>query len=189
MRALCHFTTHTPVPAGHDHFSLDRCRKLLHGLLPENLNLPSWVQDSRLHMTELGLYFSGSANGVSELHGKVAQDQFPDFEINYITNGVYHPYWLGKSYEKMNNKKESLKWYEEATKYLTTYYGQLAFMELNPNKTFELTKDIEVSKDKLTDVATRLSAAEATWEMAENLYRRLADQVREHEYDIKDLNR
>ncbi len=50
-------------------------------------------------------------------------------------------------------------------------------------------RDIEVSKDKLTDVATRLSAAEATWEMAENLYRQLADQVREHEYDIKDLSR
>ena len=41
----------------------------------------------------------------------------------------------------------------------------------------------------LTDTATRLSAAEATWEMAENLYRQLADQVREHDYDIKDLNR
>ena len=41
----------------------------------------------------------------------------------------------------------------------------------------------------LTDTATRLSAAEATWEMAENLYRQLADQVREHAYDIKDLSR
>ena len=48
-------------------------------------------------MTELGLYFSRSANGVSELHGKVAQDQFPQFKIDYITNGVYHPYWIGKS--------------------------------------------------------------------------------------------
>ena len=47
----------------------------------------------------------------------------------------------------------------------------------------------EVAKEKLTDTATRLSAAEATWEMAENLYRQLADQVREHAYDIKDLNR
>ena len=45
------------------------------------------------------------------------------------------------------------------------------------------------TKNKLTDVATRLSAAEATWEMAENLYRQLADQVREPADDIKDLNR
>ena len=52
-----------------------------------------------------------------------------------------------------------------------------------------LQRDLTVAEDKLTEVATRLSAAEATWEMAENLYRQLADQVREHAYDIKDLNR
>jgi hypothetical protein len=50
-------------------------------------------------------------------------------------------------------------------------------------------RDLEVAEDKLTEIATRLSAAEATWDMAENLYRQLADQVREHAYDIKDLNR
>ena len=42
---------------------------------------------------------------------------------------------------------------------------------------------------ELVDINTRLSSAEATWQMAENLYRQLADQVREHSYDIKDLNR
>ena len=44
-----------------------------------------------------------------------------------------------------------------------------------------------MAEDKLTEVATRLSAAEATWEMAENLYRQLADQVREHAYILKIL--
>ena len=94
VREKCHFTTHTPVPAGHDHFAMDRVNSLIHGLIPENLGLPSLVQNSRLHMTELGLYFSRSANGVSKLHGDVAQDQFPDHQIGYITNGVYHPYWI-----------------------------------------------------------------------------------------------
>ena len=42
---------------------------------------------------------------------------------------------------------------------------------------------------ELTDMNTRLTSAESTWQMAENLYRNLADQVREHSYDIKDLNR
>ena len=107
VRSLCHFTTHTPVEAGHDHFAVDRCRKLLHGLLPENLRLPSWVQSNRLHMTELGLYFSRSANGVSKLHGKVAQNQFPEFNIDYITNGVYHPYWIGTSFRKLFDIKIS----------------------------------------------------------------------------------
>ena len=53
-------------------------------------------------------------------------------------------YWLGRSYEKMNNKKESLKWYEEATKYLTTYYGQLAHLKIKPNEKFELSEQVIV---------------------------------------------
>lgn len=104
VQKRCHFTTHTPVPAGHDHFSMDRVSKLLHGLVPENLALPSLVQNSRLHMTELGLYFSRSANGVSELHGNVAQEQFPDFKIGAITNGVYHPYWMGKAFRELYDR-------------------------------------------------------------------------------------
>jgi len=50
-------------------------------------------------------------------------------------------------------------------------------------------RDLEVAEKNITDINTRLSSAEATWQMAENLYRQLADQVREHDYDIKDLNR
>ncbi len=52
-----------------------------------------------------------------------------------------------------------------------------------------LQRDLEQAQKNITDINTRLSSAEATWQMAENLYRTLADQVREHDYDIKDLNR
>ena len=52
-----------------------------------------------------------------------------------------------------------------------------------------LQRDLKVAEDKITDQNTRLTSAESTWQMAENLYRQLADQVREHDYDIKDLNR
>ena len=52
-----------------------------------------------------------------------------------------------------------------------------------------LERDLKVAEKKITELNTRLSSAEATWQMAENLYRQLADQVREHDYDIKDLNR
>ena len=52
-----------------------------------------------------------------------------------------------------------------------------------------LERDLVVAEEKITEMNTRLSSAEATWQMAENLYRTLADQVREHSYDIKDLNR
>ena len=101
VKSLCHFTTHTPVPAGHDHFAESRVKKLLRGLLPEDLKLPSLVQNGRLHMTELGLYFSGTANGVSALHGDVAQDQFPWSNIDFITNGVHHSYWMGSPFKRV----------------------------------------------------------------------------------------
>ena len=52
-----------------------------------------------------------------------------------------------------------------------------------------LERDLVVAQDKITEINTRLSSAEATWQMAENMYRILSDQVREHSYDIKDLNR
>ena len=52
-----------------------------------------------------------------------------------------------------------------------------------------LQRDLTVAEEKIAEINTRLSSAEATWQMAENLYRQLADQVREHDYDIKDLNR
>ena len=52
-----------------------------------------------------------------------------------------------------------------------------------------LERDLKVASDKVIDMNTRLSSAEATWLMAENLYRTLADEVREMKYDIKDLNR
>ena len=51
-----------------------------------------------------------------------------------------------------------------------------------------LQRDLKVAEKKITEINTRLSSAEATWQMAENLSRQLADQVREHDYDIKDLS-
>ena len=53
----------------------------------------------------------------------------------------------------------------------------------------KLESELKLAQKELTDMNTRLTSAESTWQMAENLYRQLADQVREHSYDIKDLNR
>jgi starch phosphorylase len=101
VKSKCHFTTHTPVAAGHDHFAESRVKKLLKGLLPEDLELPSLVNNGRLHMTELGLYFSRTANGVSKLHGTIAQNQFSWKNIGYITNGVHHSYWMGSPFKRV----------------------------------------------------------------------------------------
>ena len=52
-----------------------------------------------------------------------------------------------------------------------------------------LQRDLKVVSDTNTDLKQRLSRAEGTWDMAENLYRELAEKVRDQAWDIKDLNR
>ena len=52
-----------------------------------------------------------------------------------------------------------------------------------------LERDLKQAQKNISEINTRMSSAEATWQMAENLYRQLADEVRQHAYDIKDLSR
>ena len=52
-----------------------------------------------------------------------------------------------------------------------------------------LERDLKQAQKNISEINTRLSSAEATWQMAENLYRQLADEVRQQAYDIKDLSR
>jgi len=59
----------------------------------------------------------------------------------------------------------------------------------NQQQIVDLTRDIQVVKDSNTDLKQRLYRAEGTWDMAENLYRELAEKVRDQAWDIKDLNR
>lgn len=103
VRSKCHFTTHTPVAAGHDQFEFKLVKEILGDLVPSELPLPS-LQQNKFHMTELGLYFSSSANGVSKLHGDVAQKQFPWKDIGYVTNGVHHYTWVSNSFAALYDK-------------------------------------------------------------------------------------
>ncbi len=75
-----------------------------------------------------------------------AKDHFKNFyeNVSYPISLSRGAYWLGRAYEKIGEKEQSNNWYREATKYLTTYYGQLAFLKLNPNGKFELEKDMEI---------------------------------------------
>jgi len=76
----------------------------------------------------------------------LAKDHFLNFynNVSYPISTARGAYWLGKSFKSLKDKEQSNKWFREAVKYLTTYYGQLAFMELNPKDNFELEKDMEV---------------------------------------------
>jgi soluble lytic murein transglycosylase len=70
----------------------------------------------------------------------IAKDHFHNFykNVSYPISTSRGAFWLGRTYEKMGNKEQSLKWYQEASNYLTTYYGQLAFLKLNPNGNLNL---------------------------------------------------
>ena len=75
-----------------------------------------------------------------------AKSHFENFynNVNYPISTSRGAYWLARTYEKLGDTEQSNKFYQEAAKYLTTYYGQLAFLKLNPNGKFELNKDMEV---------------------------------------------
>jgi len=79
----------------------------------------------------------------------LAKDHFENFynNVGYPISVSRGAYWLAKTYQKLGKQDLAKEWFEKAANYLTTYYGQLAFMEINPNKTFELSKDMEVKKD------------------------------------------
>ena len=79
----------------------------------------------------------------------LAKDHFENFynNVGYPISTSRGAYWLAKTYQKLGKNDLAEQWFGKAANFLTTYYGQLAFMELNPNKPFELTKDLEVSKE------------------------------------------
>ena len=76
----------------------------------------------------------------------LAKDHFQNFynNVSYPISTSRGAFWLGRTYDKLGDKEQSRVWYLESSKYLNTYYGQLAFLKLNPKGKFELKKDMEV---------------------------------------------
>ncbi len=92
VRRQCTFTTHTPVPAGHDRFNPELVGRVLGERRVSVLNQLR-VMNGSLNMTELALKFSGFVNGVSMRHGEVSRAMFPNHSIDAITNGVHAGTW------------------------------------------------------------------------------------------------
>ena len=101
----------------------------------------------------------------------LAKDHFQNFykNVNYPISTSRGAYWLARTYEKLGNKDQSNKWYKEASKFLTTYYGQLAFLKLNPNGKFELEKDMVVD-DKYRKVFFNKELVKITYLLDELKY-------------------
>ncbi len=121
VRSTTLFTTHTPVPAGHDSFDEDLLRRYiphyshrLHISWERFINLGRWVENQggqKFSMSVLAAKLSQEMNGVSQIHGKVSQEMFsslypgyyPDeLHINYVTNGVHYPTWTAKEWQKFH---------------------------------------------------------------------------------------
>jgi len=101
VRRKCVFTTHTPVPAGHDRFSTEQAIRILGGDRTARLERQGCFKDGLLNMTLLALRFSRYANGVAMQHGIVSREMFPEFAIDTITNGVHAPTWVSEPIQQM----------------------------------------------------------------------------------------
>ena len=103
VKRMCVFTTHTPVPAGHDQFSYDLVRQVLGESMPIDF-LKNIGGEDRLNMTLLALNLSHYVNGVAKEHGKVSREMFPGYRIDSITNGTHSSTWVCESFKRLYDK-------------------------------------------------------------------------------------
>jgi len=123
VRAKCVFTTHTPVPAGHDKFPVEYMTRLfpdqnrffdvkdassadlVRSVLQVEQNYPDLEEAARrgasVNMTYLALSLSNYVNGVAKLHGEVSRKMFPNVPIEAITNGVHAATWTSPSFKDL----------------------------------------------------------------------------------------
>jgi len=105
VRRQCVFTTHTPVPAGHDQFSRDMMRQVLGQDRAAVLEVTHCCPDQALNMTFLALQFSRYVNGVAMQHGDISQSMFPRYPIHSITNGVHAATWTSPAFQALFDQR------------------------------------------------------------------------------------
>lgn len=120
VRASALFTTHTPVPAGHDYFPESLLRNYFAGFATE-LGV-EWSRIAALgkidvsdpneffSMSHLAIRLSQEVNGVSKLHGEVSQKMFntlfpgynsEELYVGYVTNSVHYPTWIAREWHDL----------------------------------------------------------------------------------------
>lgn len=146
VKSRCVFTTHTPVPAGHDKFTYDLAEKMIGDYLPPNIK--DLAGEDLLNTTVLALNLSRAANGVSQLHGEISRLMFPGFNIGHITNGVHHLSWTAPEFKKLYDK------------YIPTWRQdpqQLSDISLIPDS--EIVEAKKLAKKRLISYINSLSGA------------------------------
>ena len=121
VRVSTLFTTHTPVPAGHDSFYQDMFKHYMYKY-PEKIGV-SWDEfcnlgkanpfEDHFNMSYLACNLSQGINGVSMLHGEVSKEVLSplyegflpeELEVGYVTNGVHYATWAAKEWKEMHQK-------------------------------------------------------------------------------------
>jgi glycogen phosphorylase len=123
VRGKCVFTTHTPVPAGHDRFPMEYLTRvfpeqinffdlsdasaadLVKRILQAEQNVSGLLDAARsgasLNMTQLALNLSTYVNGVAKQHGETSRQMFPEVPIHAITNGVHAGTWTCPAFQQL----------------------------------------------------------------------------------------
>jgi starch phosphorylase len=101
VRRQCVFTTHTPVPAGHDQFPLEVVERVLGPRTAFHTMPEVFCCEGVLNMTSLALNLSHYINGVAKKHGEVARHMFAHYAIDAITNGVHAATWTSQPFQAL----------------------------------------------------------------------------------------
>ena len=123
VRSKCVFTTHTPVPAGHDTFRMEFLTRafptqtaffdlndsssaaLVKRVLQADQSFPDLLEAAKrgasLNMTQLALSLSTYVNGVAKQHGETSRQMFPEVPIEAITNGVHAGTWTSPPFQQL----------------------------------------------------------------------------------------
>jgi len=134
VRSKCVFTTHTPVPAGHDRFPMEYLarvfptqdaffdlkdasaaelvKRVLHAEQDFAGLLDAAKRGASLNMTHLALSLSTYVNGVAKQHGETSRQMFPEVPIEAITNGVHAATWMAPAFQQLFDRYIS-SWRED----------------------------------------------------------------------------
>ncbi|WP_066639706.1 alpha-glucan family phosphorylase [Desulfolucanica intricata] len=131
VKASTLFTTHTPVPAGHDTFDEGKIDKYFGymfgqlGMSREQFLKLGWDKETNsFNMTILALNLSCYCNGVSRLHGEVSRKMFhwlyerlplDEVPINSVTNGVHGQSWVAQELKELYTEYLGAAWSEDIT--------------------------------------------------------------------------
>lgn len=177
----CLFTTHTPVPAGNETFSLPVMHKYFHATIKEldiswhrfiDLGLINHSLDHKeFSLTIFALNLSRFHNGVSELHGKIAEkmwkEQWPEVPvsenpIDYITNGIHVPTWMSLDMKNMMSEHLGADWQKELAN--TPFWEKILNL---PHNLFKQTRNnfktkmITLVRERLKDQLKRNGESQA----------------------------